>query len=165
MDWSLIHKNDEHYLAEFSLLTRVDLQQLKKAHGWSRGINWSKYLRSNSNIQAFKLNVIGDNAIQGCVAIDVREGYVFIDMIEKAPNNRKPREDFKNAGDLLIAFACKISVDHGFSGYVSLIPKSGLEQTYLNKYRFQWTNPRLRLMGLDEVEAQRLIALYYIERM
>lgn len=162
MGWSLNHRNGEQYPAVFSPLTREDLQKLRKSLGWTQGLNWSKYLHPSSTIQAYKLTITGHSAIQGCIAIDLREGYVFVDLVEKSPNNRKPQQEFLNAGDVLIAFACKVSVDAGFGGYTALIPKSGLEETYLNKYRFRWTNPRLRLMGLEEVEAQRLIALYYV---
>ncbi|WP_240416631.1 hypothetical protein [Paenibacillus periandrae] len=161
MSWNLIHRNSEIYTAKFSLLTRLDLPQLKKSDGWSRGFDWSVYLRKNHEYTAYKMQVVGNNSIQGLIAIAIREGYVELDLAEKAPTNRKPMEQFLNAGDVLFAQACLISMENNGDGYVLLKAKTGLMEYYIDHYGMEVVNGKQRLLAIPPVEAKGLIELYY----
>jgi hypothetical protein len=163
LSWKLIHRNGEIYNGEFSLLTRNDLPQLKKNNGWSRGLNWSTYLRNGHEFTAYKLHIVGNHTIQGLIAIAVREGYVELELAEKAPSNRKPMQQFTNAGEVLFGHACLVSLQNGGDGYVLLRAKTGLMEYYIDYYGMEVVNSKQRLLAIPPVEAQRLIELYYIQ--
>ena len=94
MSWRLIHRNGKVHQAELSLLSKSDVVELKKSDGWSRGFNWSEYLAKTSEFSAYKLHITGKLSIQGLIAIAVRDGFVEVDLIEKAPMNRKPKNEY-----------------------------------------------------------------------
>ncbi|MBB6695698.1 hypothetical protein H7B90_30325 [Cohnella xylanilytica] len=160
--WVLKHRSSgEEYDAYFSRLERGDLKNIAKGTGWTVGFNWGHYLRRDSDYIAYKLHIAGNDGIQGIVAIALREGYVEIDLAEKSPNNRRPRNQFSNAGDLLFAFACKVSLENDGEGYVMLKAKSGLVQHYQRKYKMELINPRERTMAIVPVVAKKMVELYY----
>lgn len=163
MSWKLIHQNGEIYQAELSELSKPDLLQLKKSEGWSRGFNWATYLDSKSEFTAYKLHITGNPIIQGLLAIAVREGFVELDLIEKAPSNRKPRNEFKNIGEILFAFACLTSFKNGGDGYVLLQAKTGLVEHYIDHYGMEVVNSKKRLLAIPTLEAKRLVDLYLIK--
>ncbi|GBG08548.1 hypothetical protein PAT3040_03135 [Paenibacillus agaridevorans] len=162
MNWKLIHQSGETYQADFSLLSKSDLVQLKKSDGWSRGLNWSTYLASNHECTAYKLHITGNPIIQGLIAIAIKDGFVEVDLIEKAPFNRKPRNEFINVGEVLFCLACQTSFDNNGEGYVLLQAKTGLLEHYIDHYGMEVVNSKKRLLAIPTVEANRLIELYLI---
>jgi hypothetical protein len=162
--WLLQHRNGENYTADFYPLTRADLQNMRKSEGWTRGLDW-KYFLDKVDTQVYKLVVHGDDEIQGCIAFinDFNE-FALVELIEKAPVNRKPNMQFSNIAAVMLAFASKSILDLGGLGYICFEPKTGLSKHYENTYNAKFYNPRLNLMTILEVDAKRLIGLYYIER-
>jgi hypothetical protein len=161
LSWQLNHRNSEVYIGEFSSLTRTDLSQLRKSDGWSRGLNWNIYLQKNHEYTAYKLRIIGNDTIQGLIAVAFREGYVELELAEKAPFNRKPIQQFTNAGEVLFAQACLFSLENGGDGYVLLKAKTGLMEYYIDHYGMEVVNSKKRLLAIPPVEAKRLVELYY----
>lgn len=162
MPWILYHKSGEQYPANFHPLTRQDMIALKKKYGWSKRFHWDAYFH-HASIRAYKLVVDGDTKIQGLIAMEpIREhGYVYVDLVEKAPHNRKPNEEFLNVGDVLFGYACKMSIDNGLEGYVMLYAKTMYVDHYQKKYGMTLIHPRERKMAFDPVVATRLVRLYY----
>ncbi|PZM67196.1 hypothetical protein [Paenibacillus dendritiformis] len=161
MSWNLIHCNGETYPGVFNLLLRDDLAQLKKSNGWSHGLDWSIFLKKNQEYIAYKLHIVGDNLIQGLIAIAIRKGYVELALAEKAARNRKPTHEFKNVGEVLFAQACLFSLENNGDGYVLLRAKTGLMDHYVHHYGMEVINKKQRLLAIPPVEATRLIELYY----
>lgn len=162
MSWKLIHQNGEVYPADFRLLSKSDLVHIKKSEGWSRGLNWSTYLASNHEFTAYKLHITGNPIIQGLIAIAIKDGFVEVDLIEKAPFNRKPRNEFINVGEVLFGLACQTSFDNNGEGYVLLQAKTGLLEHYIDHYGMEVVNSKKRLLAIPTVEANRLIELYLV---
>lgn len=148
----------------FSPLEKRDLNQLRKSDGWSKGLHWRNYLQNGNEFSAFKLHVIGDTFIQGLIAVAIRDGYVELDLVEKAPSNRKPFVEFMNAGEVLFGEACLISINNGGEGFVKLRAKTGLLEHYIDHYDMQIINAKKRELAIDPVAANRLIGLYYNQR-
>jgi hypothetical protein len=159
--WKLIHRSGEEYLADFHELEPSDLPKLKKSLGWTRGFDWKKYLADENPFIAYKLVVRGNTAIQGLVALAVLDGYVELDLVEKAPQNRGFRKEFLNAGDVLFGFAGKVSLDTGNDGFVLLYAKTRLVEHYIRKYGMDLIDPRRRKMVINPIAANRIIGLYY----
>lgn len=162
MSWKLIHRSGETYQSEFSVLSKSDLTQLKKSNGWSRGLNWSTQLASNNEFTAYKLHITGNPIIQGLIAVAIRDSFVEVDLIEKAPTNRKPKHEFINTAEVLFALAGQLSFNHNGDGYVLLQSKTGLMEHYIDHYGMEVVNSKKRLLALPSVEAKRLIDLYLI---
>lgn len=133
MTWLLQHRNGEVYHAQFHRLARADLRQMQKSKGWTRGFNWGEYL-DGTDVQTYKLVVCGDTEIQGCIAFVNDGDFAYVELIEKAPNNRKPQEQFLNITGVMFAFASKIVIDHGGLGYLCFEPKTGLTTHYERTY-------------------------------
>jgi len=164
MNWKLLHSSGEIYQAEFSLLSPADLPRIKKNEGWSRGFNWAKYLSPVSEFIAYKLHLVGNPQIQGLLAVAVRDGFAELDLIEKAPSNRIPINEFMNVGEVLFAKACLISFEHKGNGYVLLRAKTNLIEHYMKRYGMEIIHLKKRLLAIPPLEAQRLIRLYLIKR-
>lgn len=163
MSWKLIHQNGEIYQADIEVLSKSDLLRLKKSEGWSRGFNWAEYLASKNEFTAYKLHITGNPIVQGLVAFAVREGFVELDLIEKAPSNRKPRNEFINIGEVLFAFACLTSFKNNGDGYVLLQAKTGLIEHYIDHYGMEVVNSKKRLLAIPTLEAKRLVDLYLMK--
>ncbi|BFH67625.1 MAG: hypothetical protein E6230_04290 [Paenibacillus dendritiformis] len=146
MSWKLIHRNGETYPGAFNLLRQEDLPQLKKSDGWSRGIDWSIFLRKNQEYTAYKLHIVGDNRIQGLLAIAIRTGFVELAIAEKAFHNRKPNEEFKNVGDVLLAHACLCDLVNNGDGYVLFKSKMSLMGHYGYDNGMEVVNKKRRLL-------------------
>ena len=159
MPWILIHKNKEIYEAEFKKLERSDRFLLLKRDGWSKGFDWLSYLGQNSQFTPYKLVLKGTNEIQGLIALRLENGYVMVDLIEKAPINRTPDEEFINCAEVLFGFACKFSKEQGYEGFISFYSKTVLVEHYMRKYGAELIGDRRLAIG--SLEANRLIALYY----
>lgn len=164
MSWKLVHRGGEIYDADFSLLTRSDLKQLRKSDGWSRGIDWGVYLKLDQPFTAYKLQILGDTTIQGLVAVTVREGFVELALAEKAPVNRKPIERFINAGEILFAKACLMSLENNGEGYVLLQAKTNLFDHYVDHYGMEVVNSKKRLLAIPPIESRRLVEVYWSQR-
>jgi hypothetical protein len=133
---------------------------MPKSKGWTRGFDWGDFI-GKDDVQAYKLVVDGDSEIQGCIALTNEGDFAIVDLIEKSPVNRKPHEQFSNVTGVMFAYASKIIVDQGGLGYLCFEPKTGLATHYERTYNAKFHNPRLNLMTILEVDARRLIGLYY----
>ncbi|THF73606.1 hypothetical protein [Cohnella fermenti] len=164
MSWKLIHRNGESFEAAFSLLNKNDITQLRKREGWSRGIDWSDYLRNDQDFTAYRLHIMGDDQTQGLIALAVRAGFVELGFVEKAPSNKTADKAFMNAGELLFAHACLSSLESNGDGYVLLQAKSKLKDYYIDHYGMEVVSLRRNLLAIPPVESRRLIELYWNQR-
>jgi hypothetical protein len=97
--------------------------------GWS--FDWKK---TKKNFDVYKLTTISEsNIIQGLLAIEIKKGFVFIELIENAPFNIGSKQIYSGVGGNLFAFACKLSFEMGFDGYVSFVAKTELIEHYRDK--------------------------------
>jgi hypothetical protein len=117
----------------------------------SPGIDWRKYLLKKSQFTAYKLHIIGNRTVQGLIAIALHEGYVELEFAEKAPNNRKPINEFTNSGELLFAQACLISYQSNEDGYVTLRAKTGLMEYYIDYYGMDVINGKERRLAIPQL--------------
>lgn len=74
----------------------------------------------------YKLVVKGDGSIQGLISLQPVENYIDMHLIEKAPNNYGRSKKFLGVAGNLVAFACKMSFELGFEGFVGFTAKTQL---------------------------------------
>ena len=96
--------------------------------------DWEK----EKNFETFKLVVNGTNEILGFLSLDrnFEELRIEIRLLELSKNNIGSKRKYNRIAGILISYACKLSFQSGFYGFVSLIPKTNLINHYIETYGF-----------------------------
>lgn len=110
----------------------------------------------------FKL-VIADNPdiIQGLISLQDKGDHIFMHLIESSRFNRGAGKIYLGVPGNLVAFACKLSFDKGYEGYVSFESKTKL----IGHYRKTLGADLLfsNMMAIDTKAAAKLIDQYFPE--
>jgi len=111
------------------------LKQITKKNGWN--FNWKTELENNIK-EVYKLTIVGNtNIVQGLVSLTKNSDHIYMDLLENAPFNLGRNKLYEGVAGNLVAYACKISFQNGFEGYVSFTAKTQLiERIRLSKYIF-----------------------------
>jgi len=117
------------FQTEVSLLLKSDLVKINKKSGWE--FNWKMELQS-PNKEIYKLTIQNNlQVIQGLISISFEDNFVLMNLLESAPFNRGKDKIYIGVPGNLVAFACKLSFQRGYGGYVSFISKSKLINHYI----------------------------------
>ena len=141
---------------DVELVTPRDLKKILKKNGWK--FNWkteSKY----PDRQVYKLIIRGDELIQGLINLQAIEGYVEMHLIETAPHNFGRKKKYLGVSPNMVAFACKMSFEMGFEGYVGFIPKTRLIQHYIDTLGAELVFKNR--MRIPEKSAEKLVNSYF----
>jgi hypothetical protein len=134
----------------------VDIRKLKRIE-WL--FDWKAEARQQ-NKTVFKL-VIVDNAdiIQGLISLQDRGDHIFMPLIESNKFNRGVKKVYLGVPANLVAFACKLSFDKGYGGYVSFESKSKLIEHYRKSLgaNVLFAN----FMAIDTIAATKLVKQYF----
>ena len=77
----------------------------------------------------YKLVILENpNIIQGLISLQDRGDHIFMPLIESSKFNRGDKKIYLGVPGNLVAFACKISFEKGYGGYVSFESKSKLKE-------------------------------------
>jgi len=150
----------DSFRTEVLRLTKADLKQITKKNGWN--FNWKKELNDNSK-EVYKLTIVDNpNIIQGLISITINTDHIYMNLLENAPFNLGRNKLYEGVAGNLVAYACKISFQHDFDGYVSFTAKTRLIEHYqktLNAITFGG-----QLMIINTVAANILIDKYFKNR-
>jgi hypothetical protein len=103
---------------------RVELGSLKK--GWK--FDWSKEFK---NGVVFKLVIRHyPEIVQGLISIIDKNDHLYMNLVESAPHNFGKNKTYEGVLGNLVAFACKLSLEKGYEGYVAFEPKTALIEHY-----------------------------------
>jgi len=97
--------------------------------------------------------------IQGLVSLEVKTDHVYLHLVESAPFNKGKSKVYEGVPGNLVAFACRISFQHGHDGNVSFLSKSKLIAHYektLGAFHFGG-----RIMIIETGSARKLIDRYF----
>lgn len=138
------------------LLSGKDSKQINKAD-WL--LNWQEQLKLNER-ETYKL-VIQNNQkiIQGLVSLSDRGDHIYMHLIESAKFNKGKSKIYTGVPGNLVAFACKLSFEKGYEGYVAFDAKTALVRHYqetLYATHFKGTK-----MMIETPAARRLINQYF----
>jgi len=145
----------------FSVAKANELRNLQ-SRGWN--FDWADKDLAYCNI--YKLQIEGDEVIQGLIAAEVVRGAVYIHLAESAPHNQPNNKKYDGVGGHLFAIAIKLSLAMGFGGYVYFEAKNPeLAEHYTNSFGARLLRTRIHeyRMEIDEENAQKLIEKYTIE--
>jgi hypothetical protein len=118
----------DSFPTEISPITKVDLKQVTKKHGWN--FNWSGESQ-NAARYVCKLTIIQNpSIIQGLISFSIEQDHVFMHLLESAPFNVGKNKVYNGVPGNLVAYACKISFLNGLDGYVGFTSKTTLIAHY-----------------------------------
>src|ERR1035437_5271067 len=127
----------DSFPTEVSRLTKSDQKQVTKKKGWL--FNWKVELDDNVK-EVFKLTITNNpNIIQGLLRLTMESDHVLMNLVESAPFNLGKNKLYEGVAGNLVAYACKISFQNGFYGFVAFTAKRQLIQHYektLGAYHF-----------------------------
>jgi hypothetical protein len=113
------------------------LKQSTKKNGWK--FNWKQELANNSR-EVYKLTIVNNpDIIQGLISFTIKSDHIYMDLIESAPFNLGRNKIYEGVAGNLVAFACKVSFQRGFDGFLSFTSKTKLIEHYektLGAYHF-----------------------------
>ena len=133
-----------------------DEKGYKKSH-WR--FNWNRE-SSTKDRSIYKIVIKNNpNIIQGLISISDNSDHVFVHLIESVKFNQGKNKLYKGVAGNLFAYACKISFDKGYDGFISFFAKSQLIDHYVKTLNAQRIGG-LQLV-LDTIAAARLISKYY----
>jgi hypothetical protein len=110
--------------------------------------------------ELYKLTIYNNpDIIQGIVSLKTEDDHIYMHLIESAPFNRGKNKIYLGVPGNLVAFACKLSFQKGFDGFVSFHSKTKLIDHYektLGAYHFGG-----HLMVLESNAAEALVDKYF----
>jgi hypothetical protein len=115
-------------LTEVLPLEKADLKVISKKLGWK--FDWkTEFLATEKQIYKLILQNRPE-VIQGLICLTNEIDHIFMPLIETAPHNFGKTKKYLGVAGNLVAFACKLSFEKGFEGYVSFKAKTKLIPHY-----------------------------------
>ena len=146
----------EVFDTEIVRLTEADSQQIKKSE-WQ--FNWLKELKDKSKF-VYKLTTINNpTIIQGLLSIEDKQDHIFMHLIESSQFNKGKEKMYLGVPGNLVAYACKVSVDKGYDGFLAFDAKTSLIKHY--EETLHATHFRGHRMFIETNAALRLISQYF----
>lgn len=112
------------------------------------------------NREVYKLTTVNNpTIIHGLVSLEIKSDHIFIHLVESANFNKGSNKVYLGVAGNLFAFACKLSIDKGYEGYVAFDSKSALIEHYKNKLGAMHISAQR--MFIDTVNALHLVNKYF----
>ncbi len=147
----------DSFQTEVILLNNSDLKKINIKNGWN--FDWKSEVKDIKK-EVYKLTITNNNSIiQGLLSISIESDHVFINLLENASFNIGKNKLYEGVAGNLVAFACKVSFQKGFDGYVAFTAKTNLIEHYeltLKAYHFK--NQR---MIIDTIASKLLVEKYF----
>ncbi len=114
----------DSFQTEVSRLTTIDLINITKKNNWK--FDWKSEFNDIQK-EVYKLSIVNNSKIiQGLLSITFEKDHVFMNLLESAPFNIGKNKLYEGVSGNLVAFACKLSFQKGFEGYVAFTSKTNL---------------------------------------
>jgi hypothetical protein len=144
-------------MTEISLLAKSDLKNLTKINGWL--FNWKKEF-SEVDREVYKLTILhNSHIVQGLTSLTIKSDHVFVNLIEAAGFNRGESRMYEGVAGNLMAFACRLSFQRGFEGFVAFHAKTQLIEHYSATLKAKHFGNLL--MVIDSLAAVELVEKYF----
>ncbi len=146
----------EVFDTEIVRLIGTDAKQIRKKD-WQ--FDWLQELKDKTK-EIYKLTTVNNpTIIQGLVSIEDNQDHVFMHLIESAKFNKGKGKVYFGVPGNLVAYACKISIDKGFDGFLAFDAKSALIKHYQESLHA--THFRGLRMFVEPSAAIKLISQYF----
>ncbi len=102
--------------------------QISKRSGWN--FDWKSEL-NNDLTEVFKLTIVHNaQIIQGLLSLQREQDHIFMNLLESAPFNIGNNKLYEGVAGNLVAYACRLSFQYGFDGFVAFTTKTKLIKHY-----------------------------------
>lgn len=146
----------EVFDTEIVKLTVADTKQINKEE-WE--FDWHTELKDKTK-EIYKLTTVNNiKIIQGLLSIEDKQDHVFMHLIESSKFNKGKNKVYFGVPGNLVAYACKVSVDKGYEGFLAFDAKSALIKHY--QQSLNATHFRGLRMFIETSAAIRLISQYF----
>jgi len=146
----------EVFDTEVVRLVLKDISQVKKTD-WQ--FDWAKELKDKTK-EVYKLTTENNHSIiQGLISIEDKQDHIFMHLIESAKFNKNKDKVYLGVPGNLVAYACKVSVDSGYQGFLAFDAKTALIKHYQES--LYATHFRGLKMFIETKAALRLISQYF----
>jgi hypothetical protein len=147
----------DSFATEVSRLTKADLKQITKKNGWA--FNWKIEFDDNAK-EVYKLTIVNNPTIvQGLLSFTIEPDHIYMDLLESSSFNRGKNKVYEGVAGNLVAYACKVSFQQGFEGFISFTAKTKLIEHYIKT--LDATLFRGQLMIINTNAANKLIDKYF----
>jgi hypothetical protein len=140
------------------LITELDdFKTITKKEGWL--FDWKAEFKKPDK-DVYKLTIVNNQSvIQGLISLSVKTDHVYMHLIESARYNKGKDKVYIGVPGNLVAFACKLSFQRGFEGYLSFLSKTNL----INHYEKTLGAIHVggNLMIINTISALKLIDKYF----
>ncbi|MEO7046367.1 MAG: hypothetical protein ABI091_13740 [Ferruginibacter sp.] len=137
-------------------LTIKNISQIKEKD-WQ--FDWVSEIKDKSK-EVYKLTTVNNTTIiQGLVSIEDKKDHIFMHLIENAKFNKSKSKVYLGVPGNLVAYACKVSVDKGYQGFLAFDAKTSLIKHY--EETLYATHFRGLRMFIQTSAALHLISQYF----
>jgi len=121
--------------------------------------DWRAEIRDKSKA-VYKLSTLNNpKIIQGLLSIEDKHDHIFMHLIESSKFNKGKGKIYLGVPGNLVAYACKVSVDKGYQGFLAFDAKTILIKHY--QETLHATHFRGLRMFIETKAAMRLISQYF----
>lgn len=147
----------DSFETQVSTLKKSDLKTVLKKNGWK--FNWKTEF-DDLKKEVYKLTIINNSSIiQGLLSLKIEQDHIFMTLLESAPFNIGKNKLYEGVPGNLVAFACKLSFQRGYDGYVAFDAKTQLIKHYQESLgAIHFRNQR---MIIDSRAAEFLVNKYF----
>lgn len=147
----------DSFQTEVAQLSLVDLKILTKKNGWN--FDWKAEFRDMKK-EVYKLTIVNNpSIIQGMLSLTIEQDHVFMNLLESAPFNIGKNKLYEGVAGNLVAYACKVSFQKGYEGFVAFTAKTQLMKHYEETLRaYHFKNQR---MIINSEPAKFLVDKYF----
>jgi hypothetical protein len=146
----------ELFDTEIVKLTNADSKQIVEKN-WQ--FDWRAELKDKTK-GIYKLTTVNNpTIIQGLLSIEDKRDHIFMHLVESAKFNKGKNKMYFGVPGNLVAYACKVSFDMGYEGFLAFDAKSALIKHY--EESLHATHFRGLRMFIETKTATRLILKYF----
>lgn len=146
----------DSFKTEIVALTTADLRSIRKAD-WR--FDWKAEIK-NPNRTVYKLAIVGNaTIIQGLISLQDRGDHMLMALIESSKFNWGAKKVYVGVPGNLVAFACRLSFEKGYAGYVAFESKTKLIAHYQKSLGAHVLFGNV--MAIDTKAAMKLINQYF----
>jgi hypothetical protein len=147
----------DSFQTEVSRLTTVDLKSITKTSNWN--FDWKSEFNDLKK-EVYKLSIVNNSTIiQGLLSITIEQDHIYMNLLESSPFNIGKNKLYEGVAGNLVAFACKVSFQKGYDGFVAFTAKTNLIKHYEESLgAFHFKNQR---MIIETEASKKLVRKYF----
>lgn len=148
----------DSFQTDVILLTKADLKEITKKKGWN--FDWKSEFNDIKK-EVYKLTIEHNpNIIQGLLSVTIETDHIYMDLLESAPFNIGKNKLYEGVAGNLVAYACKLSFQKGYEGFVAFKAKTQLIEHYEKTLgAFHFKNQRM----IIETKASKFLVEKYFK--